>query len=281
MDLENIVFWDDYPKISEMLGEEVTLGDPLNKELTDEVLGLSEDEYLVVYGREIIPKEFYGAKEFMTKGPDLKIRKVDKTPFKHFEEQLSRYNPRRPKRGFKWTNDKNNTSIFISISSSIDGAKLFCREKDEMKMGGKDRKAWFSVPSRSEEKKHDVFLDPLPQVHGKNWHEFFADCSCKEHLYYKHSSQYANPECYICPHIISAYHKSIVNFSEIDDDPIPLLFPLPSEKMISFDENLARTFIRRDSSRDRLYKGEREFLHSLRQGYYGNELNYDTKWFNL
>jgi len=271
-------FWDEYPTISKISGTEVSLENPGKKELIDSIEELSDDEYLVLYNYDIIPDEFIGPKDFMTNGPELKIKKVDSPPIKHFKNQLSKYNPYRPKRGMKWTKEGNNTSIFFSISSLIDGAKLFFLKGDEICVGGRERKAWLKVPSRSDEKKHKVALDPLPDKSGKNWHEFFADCDCEEHFYYKHSSfKYSNPECYICPHIVAGYHRTMKIFPEMGEEPISPLFPMPNKELLYFDDNLAKTFIK-DKFRRRLTKGEREYIHSLRQGYEKSGLTFTPKW---
>lgn len=269
-------FWDDYPTITKIEGEEVVLKRPEHKEVVDTVKDLKEDEYLVVEDYKVLPYEFNYSSSFMKNGPELKIKKVDSPPLIHFKKELERYNSYKPKRGFGWRNSRTNNFVFISLSSVIDGAKLFHDKKEEIRVGGHGRKAWSTVPSRSEGV-HTVFLDPLPEGSGKNWYDFYGGCDCSEHLYYKHFSKYVNPEDYICPHVIASYHRAMKVFPEKGEDPVPPLFPAPSKKLLSFDENLAKTFVK-ENYRRRLKKGERETLLSRYQGYYKNGLTFSPRW---
>jgi len=268
-------FWEEYPTISKIDGEEVVLDRPSHKELIDTLKYLKEDEYLVLYDYKILPRGFYYSYDFMKHGPDLKIKKVDSNPLRVFPNELKKYDPYRPKRGFKWTNPNMEVSIFVSISSLIDGAKLYAVEKENIKVGGRGRRAWIKVPSR-QDGEHKVFLDPMPQPNGRNWYEFYGDCDCGEHMFYKHGTKYKNPEDYVCPHIIAGYHRAMGAFPEMGENHLPPLFPAPSKDMLLFDESLAKAFVK-DKYRRRINKGEREVLLSRYQGYYKDGLTFSLK----
>ena len=126
--------WDSYPSISGVKGEEVVLENPGKKEIVETIESLGEDEYLVldckILSDEVTPSRF------MKKGPELKIRVVDKVAMFHFREELKRFDIERPKRGYKWTNPSNRTSVFVSIPSIIDGARLFAEYQNDIKVGG-------------------------------------------------------------------------------------------------------------------------------------------------
>jgi len=265
------MFWNDYPTISEIKGEEVVLENPGKKEIVETIESLGEDEYLVLHDK-ILPDNTTPSR-FMKKCPELKIRVVDKVAMFHFREELKRFDIERPKRGYKWTNPSNRTSVFVSIPSIIDGARLFAQYQDKISVGGHLRKAWTKVPSRTKDKKYKVSIDPIPDRGGKNWYNFQAECQCGEHFYYKHSStKYVNPEIYVCPHIVAVYHAAMGQFPKIEDnDPVPPFFPVPSDEMIRFDENLGKTFVK-ENYRRRINKAERALLECEYQGLRKNGL---------
>lgn len=270
--------WEDYPTISKIEGEEVFLERPGRKELIETIESLEEDEYLVV-GEPLLPynpkfSRRYGSAEFMKWGPELKVRVVDEPARFHIERELKRYSFTRPKRGFKWTNPKNRTSVFIPLTNLIDGAKLFSYSKhgeiDEIDLGELRKSTWARVPSRTRKEKHKVIFNPIPESERK-WYEFQGFCDCGEKFYYGHASRkYVNPESYVCAHIIAGYYElEEVKYA-------PKLFPVPKKKVMEFDEKLARTFVKEKYKR-RLKKGEREFVHSLYQGLCKDNFSYEVK----
>jgi len=268
------MFWHEYPTISKIEGEEVFLEKAGKKELVETIENLKEDEYLVL-DFEILP---WKSSTFMKKGPELKIRVVDKVARFHFREELKRFDLDRPKRGYKWTNPSNRTSVFVSIPSIIDGARLFAKYQNEIKIHGHQRKAWTKIPSRTKDKKHSVAIDPIPHRGGKNWYKFQGECQCGEHFYYKHSAtKYVNPEIYVCPHIVAGYHAAMEQFPDIEgNDPVPALFPVPSDKMIKFDENLGKTFVK-ENYRRRINKAERALIECAYQGLRKNGLTFNPR----
>jgi len=280
--------WNNYPTISEITGNEVLLESPGKKEVVQTTESLQEDEYLVLQNFDLMPYKFgedkYKPAEFMKNGPELKIKIADKPARYHIEKELKRFRFNRPKRGYKWTNPKNKTSVFTPLSSIIDGAKIFSYsirgEINDIKVGGHDRTAWLKVPSRTKEN-HKVIYNSLPDNSGKNWHGFKPFCDCGERFYYGHTStKYTNPEIYICPHIIAGYHKTMGIFHEINGNKhVPALFPGPKEKTLKYDTNLAKTFVK-DPYKRRLKKGEREVLLSAYQGLEKNcfSFNLPQKW---
>ncbi len=293
------MFWKDHPKISEVEGMEVAFKNPGRERLplkdyekaeairTIEKLG--EDEYAVIEGYELLPykprklrndgRKTYRAAEFMKKGSELKIRVVDKPARSHIESELKRFNFDWPKRGYKWTNPRNRTSIFVPLTSLIDGAKLFSLSlgEERIEVRGHGRTAWVEVPSRTGGEKHRVVYNPLPGPGGRNWYDFKAFCDCGERVYYGNAStKYVNNEFFMCPHGVAGYYETARLFHETDgNEPVPQIFPGPREKTLKFDKNLGRTFVK-ESYKRRLSKAERELLIC---GYQG--LEKDCFSFNL
>lgn len=287
--------WNDYPTISEIDGVEIVLGHvegenaPLKDYEKGDVIrtieGLKEDEYAVIDGYEILPykpKKFrndgqktYKPAEFMKRGPELKIRVVDKPARTHIEKELKRFNFDWPKRGYKWTNPRNRTSVFTSLSSLIDGAKIFSYSSrgdiDKINVGGHGRNALLKVPSRSKKKMHNVALNLLPTGCGRKWYEFQAECQCEEYFFYKNSlNKYRNPEIRVCSHIVAGFYETMRVFHETEgNEHVSSLFPGPTEKILKFDEKLAKTFVKKEYKK-RLNKAEREVLLC---GYQGIEKN--------
>ena len=280
--------WESYPTISEIEGEEIVLEKPERREVIKTVEGLREDEYLVLQDYEVLPynqrkQKRYGSAEFMKWGPELKIRVVDKPARIHIEKELKRYDFGRPKRGYKWTNPKNRTSVFVSQTNLIDGAKIFAYsirgDIERIETGKPFKTTWAKVPSRRAEEKHNVIFNPIPEQDGRDWYNFQAFCDCGENLYYgRTSKKFVNPENYVCPHKIAGYHKLMKKFDETKEgSPVPALFPVPTEEKIKFDENLAKTFVK-ENYRRRLKKGERELLHSLREGLRKNGFSFRPEY---
>lgn len=288
--------WKDYPTISKLKEmERVELEKPLHKEVVTAIESLREDEILILYDYSILPEKKdgtrYTPRGFMKYGPELKIRVIDEIPLKHFRKELERYNFHKPKRGIKWTNPDTRISTFFSLSNLIDGTKLYCYskmtkdEKRKIRVGGAKikernrikREAWVNVPSRSEERMHNVQFNPLPSVNGKDWYRLQCFCDCGERGYYGHlSKKYKNPESWICAHIVAGYLEAMEVFPQKDLDPLPPLFPVPTEEMIKFDNNLARTFVKEEYKR-RLNKAEREVLLSREQGLRKNRFTFSPK----
>ena len=277
--------WNDYTTISKIEGEEILLENPKKKKVVRTVEGLQEDEYLVLHNFNALPykpnQERYKPAEFMKKGPELKIRVVDEPARFHIEKEMKRFDFNRPKRGYKWTNPNNRTSVFTSLSSLIDGAKIFSYslrgDIDKIKVGGHGRNALLKVPSRSKKKMHNVALNLLPTGCGRNWYEFQTECQCEEYFFYKNSSnKYKNPEIRVCSHIVAGFYETMKVFHEIEDNEhVPSLFPGSTEKVLKFNENLGKTFVKETYKR-RLNKAEREILIC---GYQG--LEKDCFSFNL
>ena len=237
--------WKEYPTISKIEGEEVFLEKPCGKELIETIESLKEDEYLVL-DFDVMPynKKFqrkYHSSEFMKQGPELKIRIVDEPARIHIENELKRYDFKRPKRGYKWTNPENKTSTFVPLTNLIDGAKIFAYsvrgEIDNITTGKHSRATWAKVPSRKESE-HKVIFNPVPRPSGKDWYRFKGFCDCGESFYYGHiSRKYTNSEIYMCPHIIAGYHMHMKSFDKSKEgDPVPALFPVPTEEKMVFDK---------------------------------------------
>lgn len=259
--------WNDYPAISTIKGEEVFLETPYKKEFIMTVENLKQEEYLVVQDFDLMPykneRERYKPREFLKKGSELKIRVIDEPAKLHFERELKRFELDKPKRCYKWHNPQNRTSVSTTLSNLIDGQKIFSYsmrgEIGEIEVGGHGRTAWLKVPSRTDENKHRVIFNPLPSPHGMDWYNFKSFCNCGERAYYGNvSTKYVNCEIYNCAHGVAGYFKTMRVFHEIEgNERVPAFFPKTEEKGLKFNENLAKTFMKKDY-KVRLNKAERE-----------------------
>ncbi|MCD6477841.1 MAG: hypothetical protein J7K87_02460 [Candidatus Aenigmarchaeota archaeon] len=262
--------WSDYPGISKYDGyEEIVIRSPDIDTLIESVENLDENQILVIETHEILND----SREFMKRGPELKIQNTIGSPWKVFPRYFRNLKINRPKRGYKWKNKRTESSVFVPFSSIIDGLKIYAAYDIDVKFyrGRKSQKMISAkVPSRSMEYKYSVFESVL-QRDGENffsdWNNYNCSCGCEGHLYDRFTSfKYVNPENYVCPHIVAAYHAAMKKLPEKGEDPIYPLFPGPTKKLASFDENLTKTFIKKRYKK-RLTIGERNFIISSYLGY--------------
>lgn len=295
MDLPELPYSCEAPSISKLRRdyrmEEVFIEPETSREhisVVEQIEDMSWDEYGIISDDyEILRGDYPSSRLFMMEGPDKKMEKKEEMPFVHFADEFDKYHRKNKyyvKRGYSWRNPRSNRVVFTSISSLVEGAKIFIREKDDIEVSPKKGGgAWFYVPSRSRDITHTARMDFLPEPTGKDWPSLDGSCGCEEYRYHNNPKR-PRQEYYTCPHTVAGYQKAMSELPEEEEIVLPTLFMSPDRELIDFNKNILKTLrvydVNGHKRTSKLYQGEREILMYRFQCYRGNHLTFNPRWWH-